>query len=163
CHSSSPQHSVAHTAADNHHQTALNALSTRFAISLLTATKGHASKRLVPDANGRPIKDPKHSLAISEGRIQHLQLQGLDGLRDQLQRVTDKQALVHGVIKDSAPDDVFTLTTVKDYTRDPTTRTRTLAHIAYPSGVRVITFDHDPEPEAVVHLESAADLMQRLR
>jgi hypothetical protein len=46
----------------------LNATTTQFSLSLLTATKGNVSKRLVPDVHGRPIKDPTRSLSIAASR-----------------------------------------------------------------------------------------------
>ena len=42
---------------------ALDALTAQFSLSVLTATKGNASKKLVPDAHGRPMRDLEHHLA----------------------------------------------------------------------------------------------------
>jgi hypothetical protein len=50
----------------------LDAMTTPFSLSVLTATKGNASKRLVPDAHGRPVKDQTHSLSIAAGSIAHV-------------------------------------------------------------------------------------------
>ena len=88
---------------------ALQASTAPFSLSVLTATQGHASKRLVPDVNGYPIKDPGHHLGISAGRMQHVSLNGLIGLQELLGRMHHDQALVHGVPKDSTPGSIYRL------------------------------------------------------
>lgn len=87
--------------------TTRDALTTPFSLSVLTATKGNASKRLIPDAHGRPIRDPAHSLGISGGGIEHVRMAGLRGLRDLLARIQHNQVLVHGIPKGSEPGDIF--------------------------------------------------------
>src|SRR5262249_12991599 len=104
----------------------LDALTTPFPLSVLTATKGNASKRLVPDVAGRPIRDPAHSLGISAGRVEHVQVAGLTGFGDLLQRMTPQQALVHGIPKGSTPGDTFVLLTAARYSGAPGTIARTL-------------------------------------
>jgi len=140
---------------------ALDAFTTPFSLSVLTATKGDASKRLVPDVAGKPIRDPAHSLGISAGRIEHVQVPGLAGLADLLQRVTAKQALVHGIPRGSAPGDVFKLVVAEKCTGPPGTLARTKACIQYPLGPHLLMLDRDPEPEAepIVHAEALMHCM----
>ena len=68
------------------------ALTMPFSLSVLTVTKGHASKQLLAGANGLPIKG-QGSLAISAGMIEHVQVPGLAGL----------QALLTGIRQGSGP------------------------------------------------------------
>ena len=138
-----------------------DATKTPLSLSLLTATKGHASKRLIANAQGYPIKDPQHLLGIAAGRVEHVQVAGLLGLRDLLQRVTHKQALVHGIPKGSAPGDCFTLLTAEQYVGAPGSIARTLECIKYPDGPRLIMLDYDPTPEAPVTVANAAELVAR--
>src|SRR6266567_2004310 len=135
---------------------ALDALTTPFSLSVLTVTKGNASKRLIPDAHGRPIRDPAHSLGIRAGRIEHVQVPGLAGLAALLQHVSPKQALVHGIPEGSTPGTRFALVTAERYRGAPGTITRTLDHIVYAPGVRPFMFDTDPEPAAPEPMPSAA-------
>src|SRR5712691_2152602 len=107
-------------------RTRLDATTTPFSLSVLTATKGNASKRLIPDVNNRPIKDPAHMLGISAGRDEHGEVAGLAGFGDLLQRITPQQALVHGIPKGSTPGAIFTLTTAERYAGAPGTIARTL-------------------------------------
>src|SRR5689334_20607733 len=83
------------------------ALDTPFSLSVLTVTKGHASKQL-RDEHGHPIKG-QGSLAISAGMIEHVEVGGLAGLQRLLNNIRPDQALVHGVVKGSAPGDVAPL------------------------------------------------------
>src|SRR5262245_24721611 len=115
---------------------ARDALTVPFSLSVLTATRGNASKRLVPDAHGKPIRDPAHNLGISAGRVKHVQVAGLTGFDDLLQRMTPQQALTHGTPKDSTPGDTFVLLTAARYSGAPGTIARTLDCIDYPPGVR---------------------------
>jgi hypothetical protein len=140
----------------------LDALTTPFSLSLLTATKGNASKRLVPDAYGKPSRDPAHSLGISAGRLELVQVLGLAGLADLLQRVSSMQVLVHGVPKGSNPGDIFSLLTAERYTGAPGTVARTLACIDYPPGVRLLLLDYDPDHAAPANIASAQELMAKL-
>src|SRR5207249_7254388 len=93
----------------------LDATTVPVSLSLLTATTGHASKRLIPDAWGRPVKDPGHRLSIAAGTVEHVQVPGLPGLGAVLQRLTPQHALVHGIPKGSAPGDLFALRTAERY------------------------------------------------
>ena len=139
-----------------------DAATTPVSLSLLTATRGNASKRLVPDAHGHPIRDPEHHLGISAGRVEHLRLDGLAGLRDRLGSIQHNQALVHGIHKGSTPGNVSTLVLAEQYTGAPGTIARTLDCFEYPPGVRLIMLDYDPEPEATHRLTGAQELMDRL-
>jgi hypothetical protein len=87
---------------------------------------------------------------------------GLTGFGDLLQRITRQQALVHGIPKGSHPQDIFELTTVEHYTGASGTLTRTLDHIDYPPGVRLLMCDYDPAPEAPETVASAQELVTRL-
>jgi hypothetical protein len=127
----------------------------------LTATKGNASKRLVPDVAGKPIRDPEHRLGISTGRVEHVQLAGLAGLADLLQHVSPKQALVHGVPIGSTPGDLFKLVVAEKFTDGPGTIARTKACIQYPPGPHLLMLDRDPEPEAEP-IPTAADVLCRM-
>lgn len=139
----------------------LDATTALFSLSLLTATRGNASKRLVDDGEGRPIKDQRHSLSISTGVVKHVQLAGLEGLRDLLTRIKHNQALVHGIPKGSHPGDIFTLTTTEHYTGAPGTMARTLACIDYAPRFLLMA-DYDPAPEAPETIASAHELVTRL-
>jgi hypothetical protein len=140
----------------------LDAATTPFALSVLTATKGHASKRLVPDAHGHPIKDPAHHLGISAGRVEPVQLAGLAALGELLARIQPNQALVHGVPKDSTPGATYKLVLAEQYTGVPGTIARTLECFDYPPGVRLIMLDYDPDPEAPQRITSPQTLIERL-
>jgi hypothetical protein len=140
----------------------LDATTTPFSLSVLTATYGNASKRLVPDAHGQPIKDPGQHLGISSGRVEHVQVTGLAGLRDLLARIQQNQALVHGVPKDSTPGAAYQLVLAEQYAGVPGTIARTLDCFNYPPGPRLIMLDYDPEPESTQRLASAQELMDRL-
>ena len=107
---------IAHSPQTDHHfdvamieQTATTA---PFSLSVLTVIKGNASKQLVVGANGRPIKG-QGSLAIATGMIEHVAMAGLAGLQALLQNIRQDQALVHGVVKGSAPGDVAPLVTTE--------------------------------------------------
>src|SRR5262245_35939888 len=104
----------------------LDALTTPFSLSVLTATRGHTSKRLVPDVAGKPIRDPAHRLGIIAGHVEHVQVTGLTGFADLLQHVSPQQALVHGIPKGSNPGTIFALLTAERYTGAPGTIARTL-------------------------------------
>jgi hypothetical protein len=143
--------------------TTRDATTTLFSLSVLTATKGNASKRLIPaSVDNGPIKDPTHTLGISTGCVEHAQVAGLAGLRDLLQRITPKQALVHGVPKGSNPGDVLHLVLADKYSGAPGTVARTLTCIDYPPGVRLMMCDYDPAPEAPETMTSAGELIARL-
>ena len=111
--------------------------------------------------HGKPIRDPAHSLGISAGRVEHVQVPGLAGLADLLQRVTAKQALVHGIPRGSAPGDVFKLVVAEKFTGAPGTIARTKACLQYPPGPHLLMLDHDPDPEAEP-IANAEDLVHRM-
>jgi phage/plasmid-associated DNA primase len=143
-----------------------DALSVPVSLTLLTVTNGNASKRLKAGKNGLPMPDPKHSLGISTGRVEHLQVDGLEGLRTLLGRVNLRQALVHGIPRGSQPGDSFKLVTAavkeKTYKNDPLTIARTLDHIDYSPARFVLMFDRDNEAGTVVQVTSAAQLLEYL-
>ena len=140
----------------------LDASTTPFSLSVLTATRGNASKKLVPDVHGHPIKDPAHHLGISAGRMEHVSLNGLLSLQGVLGSIKHNQALVHGIPKDCTPGAVYRLVKAEEYHSAPGTIARTLECLDYPSGVRLIMLDRDPEPEAPRRLMSAGELIAQL-
>jgi hypothetical protein len=140
---------------------ALDALTTPFSLSVLTATTGNASKRLVPDAHGMPIRDPAHRLGISAGRLEHVQVAGLAGLADLLQHVSPTQALVHGIPIGSAPGAVFKLVVAEKFIGAPGTIARTKACIQYPPGLHLLMLDRDPEPGAEP-MANAEDVLRHM-
>src|SRR5262245_18330952 len=78
------------------------AMTTPFSVSVLTATKGNATKSYIEGANGMPIREPG-SLGISEGVLEHVQVSGLVGFQALLRTLTTHQALVHGIATGSQP------------------------------------------------------------
>ena len=140
----------------------LDALTAPVSLTVLTATKGNASKRLIADVNGCPYTDPAHSLWIAEGYVEHVQLPGLAGLQDLLGRITPKQALVHGVPQGSTPGAKFKLVVAEKYTGAPGTIPRTIDHFSYPPDRCIIMCDYDPDPTAQVQVTSAAALLEHM-
>ncbi|MFO1352331.1 MAG: phage/plasmid primase, P4 family [Gammaproteobacteria bacterium] len=140
----------------------MSALDQQFSLSLLTATSGRATKRIVADAQGRPVKDVSASLGISAGRVEPIAVAGLEGLRTLLLNVTPKQALIHGIPKGSRPGDRFKLVTADKFTGAPGTIARTLQCFEYPPDARLIMLDIDPDPSAPTTVNSAAELMAML-
>ena len=137
----------------------VDALTTPVSLTVLTAARGrgNASKRLIPAwSDGRPIRDPAHSLGISAGRVEHVQVPGLAGLRDLLARIQHNQALVHGVPIGSQPGDVLMLLLANHFTGVPGTVARTLECFVYPPGARLLMLDYDPDPAAPDRIASAA-------
>ncbi len=140
-----------------------NALTTPFALTLVTATKGHVTKKLVADVNGQPSKDPAWTLGVSAGRVEHVQLAGLDAFADWLPTLATKQALIHGTPIGTVPGcDALTLVRKANYTGRPGTITRTLDHFAWPEGPHLLMFDYDPDPEHPDGVENADTLMAHL-
>ena len=140
----------------------LDALTASVSLTVLTAIKGNASKRLIADAHGRPVPEPTHSLWIAEGHVEHVQVAGLGGLRDLLGRITPKQALVHGIPTGSLPGAMLQLVVAQKYTGVPGTIARTLECFSYPPGLCLIMFDYDPDPTAQVQVTSAAALLEHM-
>ena len=146
---------------------ATTALDTPFSVSVLTVTKGHASKQLLVGAEGRPIKG-EGSLAIARGVIEHPRVTGLAGLQALLMSIRKDQALVHGVVKGSSPGDVRPLVTTevlkqtKPDTLVPGTVARSLEFLAYPDDHFLLMFDRDDHEEDPTKLQTAEDLFQLL-
>lgn len=134
------------------------------ALTLVTVTpgQGHATKRLIADADGRPMSDPARALWIAGGQAQHVQVPGLAGLRDLLTGIRPNQVLVHGIPHGSAPGDVWTLLTAEHYLGTPGTIARTLDCFAYPRDLCVIMLDYDVDPAAHVTVTSAEALMAHM-
>ena len=143
------------------------AMTTPFSCSVLTVTTGHASKQLRVGAHGLPIKG-QGSLAISAGLLEHVEVAGLVGLQRLLADIRPNQALVHGVVKHSAPGHVAPLVTTealkqaKLSTLAPGTIARSLEHIAYPDNLFLLMFDHDDNPEDPTPLTTAEELLTLL-
>src|SRR5262249_34547833 len=142
-----------------------DALSTAFSLSVLTVTKGKASKTLLVGANGLPIKG-QGSLAITSGMLEHVSVAGLAGLQTLLADIRQNQALVHGIVKGSNPGDVAPLVTTealkqaKPGTVAPGTVARSLEFIAYHSDLFLLMLDRDDNPEDPAKLASAEDLFR---
>ena len=93
-----------------------DAAITQFALSLLTVSRGSASKKLVADADGRPVRDPTQQLSIASGTVEHLVLDGLEGLRTLLEHSTTRQVLIDGIPRQSQPGDRFRLVVSSKFT-----------------------------------------------
>ena len=144
-----------------------DALTALFSLSVLTATKGNASKTIIAGAHGQPIKNAK-SLAIWAGMLEHVQVAGLAGLQTLLQTIQHNQALVHGIVKDSQPTHTAPLVT-KDAlaqatpgTLAPGTIARTKDFIAYPANLFLLMFDRDDNPEDPTRITTADELLALL-
>lgn len=144
-----------------------NALTTPVSLSVLTVTKGKASKQLLPGAHGQPIKG-HDSLGITAGVIEHVTIAGLTGLQTLLATIRQDQVLVHGVVKGSAPGHVAPLVTTealkqaKPGTFAPGTVARSLEFIAYPDDVFLIMIDRDDNLEDPTKLPTAEALLEVL-
>lgn len=140
-----------------------DALTTPFELSLVTATTGHVTKRLIAKADGTPTRDPNHTLGVSAGRVEHVQLAGLAALADLLPTLSKHHALIHGTPIDTVPGgDALTLLRKADYTGRPGTITRSLDHFAWPAGPHLLMGDYDPDPAHPDGVESAPQLMALL-
>ncbi|MCB1717304.1 MAG: hypothetical protein KDK05_19435, partial [Candidatus Competibacteraceae bacterium] len=125
-----------------------SAESAHFQLSLITASHGNATKRIIADSSGQPIKDIRHSLGIYGGTVQQLDLPGLAGLRDLLRTVNGKQALVHGIPQQSTePGQTLQLVTAKHYRARPGQIARTKKCFQYPD-TKLLMLDVDPDPAA---------------
>ena len=142
----------------------MNASTAPVELTIVTVTpgQGHATKRLIAGADGRPMSDPARALWIAGGQAQHVQVPGLAGLRDLLAHVRRNQALVHGVPHSSAPGNVWALLTAEHYTGTPGTIARTLDCFAYPRDLCVLMLDYDVDPAAHVTVTSAKALMAHM-
>jgi len=115
---------------------AVSAVDVPFSLSVLTATRGNASKALIAGAHGLPIKGTS-DLGITRGQIEHVEVQGLAGLQTLLVGIGKNQALVHGIILGSRPADVHPIVpkTQLEHAKPgqftPDTRARSLDYIAF--------------------------------
>jgi hypothetical protein len=147
--------------------TETSAVTAPFSVSRLTAEKGNASKAIIPDTDGLPIKGTG-DLGITRGRIEHVQVQGLEGLRALLAGMDKQQALVHGIIKGSRPGDVHPIVPYTALTAAPPgryaldTRARTKGYIAYPPGRYLLMLDRDDHPEDPTRLQTVEEVFARL-
>jgi hypothetical protein len=123
-----------------------DATTAPFSLSVVTATEGYATKRLIPDARGLPVKDPQRGLWIASGTLERVELHGLADFAALLPTLTKKQALVHGVSRDGSGGQVYILVTAERYTGAPGTITRTLEHLDWPTGPHLLLLDYDPAP-----------------
>src|SRR5262252_146100 len=87
-----------------------DAATTPFSLSVLTATRGKATKTISASVSGQPITNAE-SLAIMAGRLEHVQVAGLTGLQGLLRTIRPNQALVHGIVTGSLPGCAFPLVT----------------------------------------------------
>lgn len=138
-----------------------SAESAHFQLSLITASSGNATKRIIADSNGQPIKDTRHSLGIYGGNVQALELHGLVGLQSLLNRVQHNQALVHGIPKGHTQQN-YQLVTAKHYRGKPGQIARTKKCFAYPD-TKLLMLDVDPEPTAPYEpVSTPQDLINRI-
>ena len=146
-----------------------DALTTPFACSVITVTSGQVSKRIIADAHGHPKRDTTQGQQINAGTVEHAHLQGLTELAALFERLTSRQALVHGVVNDSIPGELHLLTTMAKVTKQPGAVARSLAYFRYPAPVQLLMFDvdaahsqHPPDsPEQL--LEALAGLWPGMR
>ena len=144
-----------------------DASTTPFALSVLTVTKGTASKQLLVGAGGLPVKD-RGSLAITRGVLQHLQVDGLAGLKALLLAIRPDQALVHGIVKGSPPGhDAPVVTTdalrqAKPGIFEPDTIARSLEYLAYPAPYFLLMLDRDDHPDDPAKVATVDQLMRLL-
>jgi hypothetical protein len=140
----------------------VSALDIPFSVSVLTATRGNASKALIAGAHGLPIKGTG-DLGITRGQIEHVEVQGLAGLQALLAGIDKKQALVHGIITGSRPGDVHPIVPDRDLARaTPDTRARTKACITYPDGIHLLMLDRDDNPQDHTKLQTVEELIALL-
>lgn len=134
-----------------------------FQLSLITASHGNATKRIIADDNGQPIKDTEYSLGIYAGTVQVPTVNGLAGLQALLNRVQHNQALVHGIPQQSTESgQTLQLVTAKHYRGKPGQIARTKKCFQYPD-VKLLMFDVDPDPAAPYEaVSNPQDLIDRL-
>ena len=145
----------------------VDASTAPFSLSVLTVTKGHASKQLLVGPTASPSKGralwPSRPACSSMSRCR-----AWSGCSNCLSAIRPNQALVHGVVKGSHPGAVAPLVTTealkqaKPGTLAPGTVARSLEHIAYPDGLFLLMFDHDDNPEDPTPLTTAEELLTRL-
>ncbi len=129
--------------------------TTPFWLSVVTATKGNATKRIVPDAHGQPVKDEKHSLGISRGQIKALCIDGLAGLQTVLRGITPKQCLTHGVPKNTTENgQTWDLVTKENDAGQPGVLARSLKNFEYPANTKLLMLDIDPHPASPCQLKT---------
>ena len=141
-----------------------DALTLPVTLSVVTVApgKGHATKRILADASGRPQKDPQRALWIAGGTLERIEVAGLQGLAALLTSVTKAQALVHGIPKDASHGPLWELVTAEHFTGAPSTITRTLEHLDWPTGPHLLLLDYDPDPHASCPVTSNDALLDRL-
>ena len=145
----------------------VDALTAPFSLSVLTVTKGNASKQLLVGAQGQPIKG-QGSLAITAGVLEHVQVAGLTGLQTLLRAIRPDQALVHGIVKGSQPTDTAPLVTkdardqAKPGTLAPGTIARSKDFLEYPADRFLLMFDRDDNPEDPAQVTTAEALLALL-
>jgi hypothetical protein len=145
----------------------VSALDAPFSLSVLTVTRGHASKQIVAGANEQPIKG-EGSLAIARGLIEHVTVQGLAGLQALLAGIRHNQVLVHGVVKGSHPGDVHpivptdTLKQAAPGSFSAETIARSLEYISHPEDLYLLMFDRDDNAADPTKLTTAEELFTLL-
>ena len=120
-----------------------------FTFSILTATKGSTQKRLIPDPNGRPAKDPNHELGIYAGRVAPVEVDSLTAFAQALAGLRSNQALTLGVTGSTDPQRLVTKSKraqMAEIGYRGTAVARSLEYFDWPEGCFVILLDHDPEP-----------------
>jgi hypothetical protein len=111
-------------------------------LNLITALNGSVQKKIVADASGKPIKDAKHSLGISEGIGEDITVKGFSGFARLLSDLRPNQALIlgqHGLGQQR-------IIPRNRYSGQKDTITRTKDFYSWPDGYFPLLLDHDPEP-----------------
>lgn len=116
-----------------------------FSFTRLTVADGggSATKRLIPDDKGLPVKDPKHLQSIWRATAEVITVAGLAGLRDWLADADSNDAIVHGVF-DS--DGEVAIVAESKLSTTPGAIARTKAFFSWPSDVWLGVLDIDKHP-----------------
>ena len=126
----------------------------RIHFSVLTAIKGNTQKRIIPDSQGKPVKDAAHKLGITDGRVEHVAVDGPEGFAEVVRGLGADQALTLGVTGSDKPQRVLTikelakkLPRLKATGRADKFVSRSKDFFNWTTdGYFPLLFDHDPEP-----------------
>jgi hypothetical protein len=116
--------------------------------SVVTATEGSTQKRIIPDKDGKPVKDAEHDLGIYRGQVQTVTVDGPAGFAAVLAGLGANQAITLGVTDAANPQRLVTAKKLEGMkTRPANTVARTLEFFGWATdGYTPTLLDHDPEP-----------------
>jgi hypothetical protein len=114
------------------------ASSVGFGLVTVAEKKGSVQKRIIPDAKGRPIKDPKHFLGIWGGTTEDIRVGNLSEFAEMLKNLKYNQAITLGLTGLGKRP----LVRQKDWVEGSKAVTRSLDFFKWPS-ISPIVFDHD--------------------